>query len=234
MATKKKPTPKPQPVTFFRPKTWWRPAGIRNENATRSHMLEDLAIYDNAGVICWLNSCDLGDKLKDKSVTVSLPIVWNVRKEPDYTEARAHIVSRDSFGERKYTLFIPVESVTMTATTKSISKACQQVRQDYAVEGIPAKFNALSYHPFERYAMLHELESLQKEQYHVLTGNDITTPYARKRIAEFFAKIEAYTAEAERIEALTPEEYEAECNASGARFNWSGNDGAFRQVAEEA
>ena len=226
MSTKK--TAKPQTVTFYRQSPWWRPASITN-GATIDRELESIAIYDAEGVMCWLNSCDLGDTLRDGArLEIQLPIIWKTFKAPDYSEARAHIVGRDFYGERKYTLFIPAAAVTVTPAKqypRTVNKPTGSVTYRYDVEGFPRSFQNWCSHPFQRYAMIHELEALQKDQYNIFTGDDITTPYAKKRISEFIAKLEEYTAEAERIKALSEDEFVAECNASNPRFFW--RDGGY-------
>lgn len=231
MATKKNANP--QPVTFYRPEMWWRPAAVMNESGSTSRTLESLAIYDASGVICWLDSCELGDVVKGNPVTVSLPIIWKTFKAPDFTETRAHIVMRDSFSERKYTLLIPREAVTMDDGSfhYSSSRSAFSVTRYFTVKEFPRKFEAWAFHPFEQYKMIHELEALQKEQYNILTGDDIITPYARQRIAEFFAMVQEYTAEAQRIHDLTEEEFLQECGINGARYSW--NDGSFYRITEE-
>ena len=231
MATKK--NARPQPVTFYRPETWLRPAAVMNESGSTSRTLESLAIYDAAGVICWLDSCELGDVVKGNPTTVNLPIVWKAFKSPDFTETRVHIVARDSFGERKYTLFIPREAVTMEdgAFHYSSSRHTFSATRYFTVQEFPRKFSARALHPFKQYEMIHELEALQKEQYRVLTGDDIITPYAQQRIAEFFATLQEYTAEAQRVHDLTEEEFLQECGINGARYRW--NDGSFYRITEE-
>lgn len=230
MPTKK--TTQPQQVTFYRPQTWWRPAAIMNESGATTRILGSIAIYNAEGVLMWLDSCDLGDKVKDTPANINIPIIWQTKKQPDYNEPRAHIVSHTNIcDEKKYDLFIPAAAVTITDEGESISKSCAWVRHFYSVEGIPARFHSIVFHPFDRYAMIHELESLQKEQYRVLTGDDITSPYAQKRIAEFLAKLEKYTAEAERIEGLTQEEYKQECYAGVTAYQW--NDGNYRPIRPE-
>lgn len=228
-----KKTAKPQTVTFYRPEMWWRPAAVMSESGSTSRTLEDIAIYDAAGVICWLDSCELGDTVKSNPVTVSLPIIWKTFRAPDFTETRAHIVVRDSFGERKYTLFIPCEAVTMDngAFHYSSSRHTFSTTRYFAVKEFPRKFAAWAFHPFEQYKMVHEIEALQKEQYRILTGDDIITPYAQQRIAEFFAKLQEYTAEAQRLHDLTEEEFMQECGINGARYRW--NDGSFYRIKDE-
>lgn len=205
-----------------------------NESGKTTRTLEEIAIYDEAGIICYLNSCDLGDTVKNAPIVVSLPIIWKTYKAPDFSEARAHIVMRDSFGERKYTLFIPHTAVTFDGA----EFICNSRRSTFGAEQVfdvaefPRKFRAWTSHPFDQYAMLHELEALEKEQYRVLTGDDIITPYAQQRIAEFFEKLQKYTAEAQRVHDLTDEEFLQESGIINARYSW--NDGGFYLIRKKA
>ena len=229
MATKKNANP--QPVTFHKGRY---EVTMINENQTKFLRLYHVRLYDEAGTVATLSENELYKGMGAHiEIVVTLPIVWNSRKAPDFTETRAHIAVRDSFGERKYTLFIPHEAVTMDngAFHYSSSRHTFSATRYFTVKEFPRKFSAWASHPFEQYKMINELEALQKEQYRVLTGDDIITPYARQRIAEFFATLQEYTAEAQRIHDLTEEEFLQECGINGARYRW--NDGSFYRIKDE-
>lgn len=219
-------TPKPQPVTI-------RPYGGRfnrsmfaeNDNGT-ARMLYDIAIYDAAGIICYVDYCSfskLPDVTEAEHVKMSIPITWKTFQKPDYTEPRAHFVAHNDAGTRKYVLLIPAEAVTVTKGNRIISRPIGQVKQLYTVEEIPATFSATITHPFDRYAIVNELEALQKSAYTTLTADEITKPHNRERIAQFVARLEEYQAEAERIQTESADEYLRECDAAAPRFDFQGN-----------
>lgn len=232
MSTKK--TAKPQAVTFYRGSYCWRPASVTNEAGTVARELESIAIYDAAGVMCWLDSCELGDRLEmgDK-LEMQLPIIWKTFKAPDYTETRAHIVGRDYYnGERKYTLFIPAEAVSVNPCAGySVSKSARYVRRFFAVDGFPRKFGNWCHHPFDAYKLTHELESLKDKAYNTLSYPEILTDAAQARINEFMQTVSDFTAEAQRIHDMSESDYIRECGAINPRFNWK--DGSFYRIKDE-
>lgn len=224
-------TPKPQPVTL-------RPYGGRfnrsmfaeNDNGT-ARMLYDVAIYDAAGIICYIDYYSfskLPDVTEAEHVKMNIPITWKTFSKPDYTEPRAHFIAHNDAGTRKYVLLIPAEAVTLSKGNRIISRQIGQVEQLYTVEEIPAKFSATITHPFDRYAIVNELETLQKSAYTTLTADEITKPHNRERIAQFVARLEEYQAEAERIQTESADEYLQECNAENPRFNFIGH---FQRIA---
>lgn len=224
-------TPKPQPVTL-------RPYGGRfnrsmfaeNDNGT-ARMLYDIAIYDAAGIICYIDYYSfskLPDVTEAEHVKMNIPITWKTFSKPDYTEPRAHFIAHNDAGTRKYVLLIPAEAVTLSKGNRIISRQIGQVEQLYTVEEIPAKFSATITHPFDRYAIVNELETLQKSAYTTLTADEITKPHNRERIAQFVARLEEYQAEAERIQTESADEYLQECNAENPRFNFIGH---FQRIA---
>lgn len=224
-------TPKPQPVTI-------RPYGGRfnrsmfaeNDNGT-ARMLYDIAIYDASGIICYIDYYSfskLPDATETEHVKMNIPITWKTFQKPDYTEPRAHFVAHNDAGTRKYVLLIPAEAVTVTKGNQIINRPIGEVEQLYDVEGIPAKFVSRVFHPFDRYAMIEEFESLSKDAYQVLTADAIVKPWNRERIAQFVARIEEYTAEAERIHSEDAAEYVRECRADSPRFDFVGY---FQRIA---
>lgn len=224
-------TPKPQPVTI-------RPYGGRfnrsmfaeNDNGT-ARMLYDIAIYDASGIICYIDYYSfskLPDATETEHVKMNIPITWKTFQKPDYTEPRAHFVAHNDAGTRKYVLLIPAEAVTLTKGNRIISRQLGQVEQLYTVEEIPAKFGATIVHPFDRYAIVHELEALEKHAYNIFTADEITKPHNREHIAQFVARLEEYQAEAERIQTESAEEYFQECNAESPRFDFVG---CFQRIA---
>lgn len=231
MATKTKP----QPVTI-------RPYGGRydramfaeSENGT-ARKLYSIAIYDASGIICSIDNYSfskLPDTIGNEYIKMDIPITWKAKDKPDYTEHRAHFVKYVEIGVLKYVLLIPAELVTIApAQPLKIHRSIRECTQAYTVEGFPATFSATVFHPHPKYAMIHELEALQKDQYRIFTSDDIVTPYAKKRIAEFIAKLEEYTAEAERIATESDAEYIAECGAVGARFDFDTERGCYRPIA---
>lgn len=218
-------TPKPQPVTI-------RPYGGRfnrsmfaeNENGT-ARMLYDIAVYDAAGIVCYIDYYSFGklpDATEAEHVRMNIPITWKTFQKPDYAEPRAHFVAHNDAGTRKYVLLIPAEAVTLTKGNHIINRPLGQVEQLYTVDGIPAKFSATIVHPFDRYAIVDELEELQKHAYNIFTADEITKPHNRERIAQFVARLEEYQAEAERIQTESADEYLQECNAENPRFDFVG------------
>lgn len=226
-------TPKPQPVTI-------RPYGGRfnrsmfaeNENGT-ARMLYDIAVYDAAGIVCYTDYYSfskLPDATEAEHVKLNIPITWKTFQKPDYTEPRAHFVAHNDAGTRKYVLLIPAEAVTLTKGNRIISRPLGQVEQLYTVDGIPAKFSATIVHPFDRYAIVSELEALQKHAYTIFTADEITKPHNRERIAQFVARLEEYQAEAERIQTESADDYLKECNAEAPRFDFVGY---FQRIATD-
>lgn len=224
-------TPKPQPVTI-------RPYGGRfnrsmfAENGSgTARMLYDIAIYDAAGIVCYIDYYSfskLPDATEAEHVKMNIPITWKTYQKPDYTEPRAHFVAHNDAGTRKYVLLIPAEAVTVTKGNRVISRPIAQVEQLYTVEGIPATFSATIVHPFDRYAIVNELEELQKHAYTIFTADEITKPHNRERIAQFVARLEEYQAEAERIQTESADEYLQECSAENPRFDFVGH---FQRIA---
>ena len=210
MATKK--TPKPQPVTFHKGRY---EVTMINENQTKFLRLYYVRLYDKAGIVATLDENDLYKAMGAHiEIVVTLPIVWNSRKAPDYTETRAHIVAESVAFERRYTLYVPVEAVTIESVKDIASKGTGYTERYYTVAEFPAKFSKWYRHPFNRYAAKDAAGQLAKDAYDVLTYNKINTPQAQKYLREFWQTVQDYAAEAARIKSMSEADYIAECLAA--------------------
>lgn len=210
-------TPKPQNVTL-------RPYGssmfAESESGT-ARMLYNIAIYDECGIICNIDYYSFS-KLNIRAA-LNIPITWKTATKPNYTEARAHFVSCIDGITKKYMLLIPSSCVTLSNGHRGINRRTAQVTQSFTVEEIPAPFTAVIVHPFDRYAIVHELEELEKHAYNIFTADEITRQHNRERIAQFVAHLAEYTTEAERIQTESNAEYLRECDAAAPRFDFQGN-----------
>ena len=200
-------TPKPQPVTFdYRN---YRVTAI-NEAQTKFYALYDIVIY--GGPVAHLSEYELSRKMEAYgSFVVSLPVVWNSRKEHDPNETRAHFVAQDVAFERRYTLYIPAEAVTIESTADHARKWAGYTERYYAVKDFPTAFTKLYRHPFNQYAAKDAVEELAKDYYDNLRYETINTPQAQERIAQVWQTLEEFSAEAARIDAMSDAEYIAEC-----------------------
>jgi len=202
-------TPKPQPVTFHKGRY---EVTMINENQTKFLRLYHVRLYDKAGTVATLNENELYKGMSAHTeIVVSLPIVWNSRKAPDYTETRAHIVAESVAFERRYTLYVPVEAVTIESVKDIASKGTGYTERYYTVSEFPAKFSKWYRHPFNRYAAKDAAEQLAKKAYDVLTYDEINTPRAQKYLTEFWQQLQEFAAEAARIEAMSANDFIAEC-----------------------
>lgn len=200
-------TPKPQPVTFD-----YRSYHVTaiNETQTKFYQLYDIVLY--GGPVAHLSEYELSRKMeRNSSFTVSLPVVWNSRKEHDPNETRAHFVAQNVAFERRYTLYIPAEAVTIESTADHARKWAGYTERYYAVKDFPAAFTKLYRHPFDQYAARNAVEELAKDYYDNLRYETINTPQAQERIAQVWQTIADFSAEAARIEAMSDTEYIAEC-----------------------
>lgn len=202
-------TPKPQPVTFHKGRY---EVTMINENQTKFLRLYCVRLYDEAGTVATLDESDLYKAMGAHiEIVVTLPIVWNSRKAPDFTETRAHIVAESIAFERHYTLYIPVEAVTIESVKDIASKGTGYTERYYTVAEFPAKFSKWYRHPFNRYAAKDAAKQLAKDAYDVLTYDEINTPQAQKYLTEFWQQLQEFAAEAARIEAMSASDFIAEC-----------------------
>lgn len=202
--------PKPQPVTFD-----YRNYHVTaiNEAQTKFYPLYDIVIY--GGPVAHLSEYELSRKMERySSFTVSLPVVWNSRKEHDPNETRAHFVKTSYRWENSYTLYIPAEAVTIESTADHARKWAGYTERYYTVKDFPAAFTKLYRHPFNRYAAKEAAEQLTKDAYDVLTYDEINTPQAQKYLREFWQTVQDYAAEAARIKSMSEADYIAECLAA--------------------
>ncbi len=208
MATK----PKPQPVTIRENNG---SAYIKNEKQTKIVRLYDVKLYNASGVVASISEYELVRRMdRGANIVLSIPMVWNSRKEPDYTEQRAHIVGDYpyyAFNERRYTLYIPIEAVTVEAVEDIASKGTGYTERYYTVAEFPAKFSKWYRHPFDRHAARAAAEQLVKDGYDILDADTINTPHAQKYLAEFWQQIQDFAAEAARTKAESSADYIAEC-----------------------
>lgn len=205
-------TPKPQPVTFHKGRY---EVTMINENQTKFIKLYHVRLYDEAGTVATLSENELYKGMGAHiEIVVTLPIVWNSRKAPDFTETRAHIVAENIAFERCYTLYVPVEAVTIENVKDVASKCTGYTERYYTVAEFPAKFSKWYRHPFDRYAAKDAAEQLTKDAYDVLTYDEINTPQAQKYLSEFWQKVQDYAAEAARIKSMSEADYIAECLAA--------------------
>lgn len=205
-------TPKPQPVTFHKSRY---EVTMINENQTKFLGLYYVRLYDEAGTVATLDAHDLYKAMgAHTEIVVTLPIVWNSRKAPDFTETRAHIVAEDVAFERRYTLYVPVEAVTIESVKDIASKGTGYAERYYTVAEFPAKFSKWYRHPFDRYAAKDAAEQLAEDYYDNLRYETINTPQAQERIAQVWQTLAAFAAEAARIEAMSDADYIAECLAA--------------------
>lgn len=202
-------TPKPQPVTFHKGRY---EVTMFNENQTKFLRLYHVRLYDKAGTVATLDESDLYKAMGAHiEIVVILPIVWNSRKAPDYTETRAHIVAENVAFERRYTLYIPVEAVTIESVKDIASKGTGYTERYYTVAEFPAKFSKWYRHPFNRYAAKDAAEQLAKKAYDILTIDTINTPAAQERLKQFWKTVQDFSAETARIDAMSDTEFIAEC-----------------------
>lgn len=200
-------TPKPQAVTFD-----YRNYHVTaiNEAQTKFYTLYDIVIY--GGPVAHLSEYELTRKMEAySSFVVSLPIVWNSRKEHDPSETRAHFVAQNVAFERRYTLYIPAEAVTIESTADHARKWAGYTERFFTVKDFPAPFTKLYRHPFDMYAAKDAVEELSKDYYDNLRYETINTPQAQERIAQVWQTITAFAAESARIDAMSDAEYIAEC-----------------------
>lgn len=200
-------TPKPQPVTFD-----YRSYHVTaiNETQTKFYQLYDIVLY--GGPVAHLSEYELSRKMeRNSSFTVSLPVVWNSRKEHDPNETRAHFVKTSYRWENSYILYIPAEAVTIESTADHARKFAGYTERYYTVKDFPAVFTKLYRHPFDKYAARNAVEELAKDYYDNLRYETINTPQAQERIAQVWQTIADFSAEAARIEAMSDTEYIAEC-----------------------
>lgn len=200
-------TPKPQPVTFD-----YRSYHVTaiNETQTKFYQLYDIVLY--GGPVAHLSEYELSRKMeRNSSFTVSLPVVWNSRKEHDPNETRAHFVKTSYRWENSYILYIPAEAVTIESTADHARKFAGYTERYYTVKDFPAAFTKLYRHPFDMYAARDAVEELAKDYYDNLRYETINTPQAQERIAQVWQTIADFSAEAARIEAMSDAEYIAEC-----------------------
>ena len=202
-------TPKPQPVTFHKGRY---EVTMINENQTKFLRLYYVRLYNEAGTVATLDENNLYKAMGAHiEIVVTLPIVWNSRKAPDFTETRAHIVAENVAFERRYTLYVPVEAVTIESVKDIASKGTGYTERYYTVAEFPAKFSKWYRHPFNRYAAKDAAEQLAKDAYDVLTYDKIDTPQAQKYLREFWQTVQDYASEAARIEAMSASDFIAEC-----------------------
>ncbi len=202
-------TPKPQPVTFHKGRY---EVTMINENQTKFLRLYHVRLYNEAGTVATLDENDLYKAIgAHTEIVVTLPIVWNSRKAPDFTETRAHIVAENIAFERRYTLYVPVEAVTIESVKDIASKGTGYTERYYTVAEFPAKFSKWYRHPFNRYAAKDAAKQLAKDAYDVLIYDRINTPQAQKYLTEFWQQLQEFAAEAARIEAMSASDFIAEC-----------------------
>lgn len=202
-------TPKPQPVTFHKGRY---EVTMINENETKFLRLYHVRLYDEAGTVATLDESNLYKAMgAHTEIVVTLPIVWNSRKAPDFTETRAHIVSENIAFERRYTLYVPVEAVTIESVKDIASKGTGYTERYYTVAEFPAKFLKWYRHPFNRYAAKEAAEQLAKKAHDILSDDTINTPRAQKYLTEFWQQLQEFAAEAARIEAMSDSDFIAEC-----------------------
>lgn len=200
-------TPKPQVVTFD-----YRNYHVTaiNEAQTKFYQLYDIVLY--GGPVAHLSEYELSRKMKHySSFTASLPIVWNIRKEHDPDETRAHFVRTSYHWECSYILYIPAEAVTIESTADHARKWAGYTERHYTVKDFPAVFKKLYRHPFDQQAARDAVEELAKDYHDNLRYETINTPQAQERIAQVWQAIATFAAEAARIEAMSDAEYVAEC-----------------------
>lgn len=202
-------TPNPQPVTFHKGRY---EVTMINENQTKFLRLYHVRLYNEAGTVATLGENDLYKAMGAHiEIVVTLPIVWNSRKAPDFTETRAHIVAENIAFERRYTLYVPVEAVTIESVKDIASKGTGYTERYYTVAEFPAKFSKWYRHPFNRYAAKDAAEQLAKKAYDILTADTINTPHAQKYLTEFWQQLQEFAAEAARIDAMSASDFIAEC-----------------------
>ena len=202
-------TPKLQPVTFHKGRY---EVIMINENQTKFLRLYHVRLYDEAGTVATLDENDLYKAMDAHiEIVVTLPIVWNSRKTPDFTETRAHIVAEDIAFERRYTLYVPVEAVTIESVKDIASKGTGYAERYYTVAEFPAKFSKWYRHPFNKYAAKDAAEQLAKKAYDILSDDTINTPRAQKYLTEFWQQLQEFAAEAARIDAMSASDFIAEC-----------------------
>ena len=203
-------TPKAQSVTFdYRNHN----VTVINEAQTKFYMLYDIVLY--GGNTAHLSEYELSRKMKPySSFTVSLPIVWNARKEHDPNETRAHFVRTSHRWECTYILYVPAEAVTIESTEDHPRKWAGYTERYFTVNGFPAPFTKLYRHAFDQYAARDAVDKLSKDYYDILRYETINTPQAQERIAQVWQTIKEFSAEAARIEAMSDADYVAECIAS--------------------
>lgn len=200
-------TPKPQPVTFS-----YHGSDVTaiNEAQTKFYQLYDIVIY--GGPVAHLSEYELSRRMdRYSSFTVSLPVVWNSRKEHDPNETRAHFVRTPYHWERSYTLYIPAEAVTIRHNNDYVLKFAGYTERHYTVDNFPAPFTKIYHHPFDQYAAKQAAEKLSKDYYDILRYETINTPQAQERLTQFWQDIQDFSAEAARIKAMSDAEYIAEC-----------------------
>jgi len=203
-------TPKPQPVTFD-----YRNYHVTaiNEAQTKFYTLYDIVIY--GGPVAHLSEYELSRKMKAySSFVISLPIVWNSRKEHDPSETRAHFVRTSHSWECSYILYIPAEAVTIESTADHARKWAGYTERYYTVKDFPAPFTKIYRHPFNQYAAKDAIEQLAKDYYDNLRYETINTPQAQERMAQAWKTVTEFAAEAARIESMSEADYIAECLAA--------------------
>lgn len=205
-------TPKPQPVIFSKNRY---DIYIENEKQTKFMRLYNVKIYDASGIVATLNEYSLTKQMNTgESFTIDIPVVWNTRKVPDFTETRAHIVAENVGFERRYNIFIPIEAVTIESVKDIASKGTGYTERYYTVAGFPAKFSKWYRHPFNTNAGIDAAHELENKAYDILDNRMINTPRAQKYLTEFWQQLQEFAAEAARVDALNDADYIAECLAA--------------------
>lgn len=225
-----KTQPKPQPVKF---RAYGYGMFAENETCSTARELYAIAIYDEVGIIATMSADELKKHASDEPARVCLPIVWKTKPAPDYSEPRAHFIACTVAFQRKYVLFIPAEAVTITSTNDSPARYMGGVNRTFTVEEFPAPFKAFAAHPFDKHAAIKALEDLARDQYHILTIDDINTPRAQARINEFIELLTNYRDEAARLYSISDEEYARECSIDTARYYWDSDYNAARRIEKE-
>lgn len=187
---------------------------VINEARTKYYTIKTIIIYDNAGDVATLSTYNLHRVMwssGNREIMLSIPAVWNSRKAPSYTEARAHFTRNMFYGTSEYTLYIPIEAVTVESVSDRASKSTGYTERRYTVSGFPASFTRSYRHPFDHYAAQHAAEQLAKDSYDILTPRTINTPEAQERIAQFVHTLETFAAEAQRVKDMSDDEFISEC-----------------------
>lgn len=225
-----KTQPKPQPVKF---RAYGYGMYAENETGSTARELYALAIYDEAGIIATMSADELKKHTSDEPARVCLPIVWKTKQAPDYSEPRAHFIACTVAFQRKYVLLIPAQSVTITSTSDRPARYMNGIHRTFTVEEFPAPFKAFAAHPFNCHAAIEALEDLTRDQYHILTIDEINTPSAQARINEFVELLTNYRDEAARLYSISDEEYAQECSIDTARYYWDSDYNAAHRIEKE-